>query len=95
MVPPVVGEAPVIPPLFVPSVQLKVVLVTVDADNTTFVGRPLQIVATSGPLYNGIGLTCTVTGDADPAQDTELLAKVGVTLYTIEPTEELLGLNRV
>lgn len=55
---PVEGLAPVMPPVIVPTVQLKVP--EADAVKGMFVVSPLQIVAVDGDVETGLAFTVTV-----------------------------------
>ena len=83
--------APVIPPVIVPTVQVKV-LATV-AVSPIFVVPPLQIVAVFAVVIFGVGLTVTVMVYAAPAH--EPVVAVAVTRYWTLPAVVLLGLANV
>jgi hypothetical protein len=84
---PVPPEAPVMPPVFVPSVQLKLLAAVAVSEILGFV--PLQVLAVAAVVTTGMGLTVTVSVNGVPAQpDGEL----GVMIYWTVPAVELLGL---
>lgn len=58
MVAPVPGVAPVIPPVIVPIVQLKVLAAV--ATSAILVVPPLQMAAVLAVVTTGVGLTVTV-----------------------------------
>ena len=66
MVVPVPADAPVIPPVIVPIVQLK--LLDAVEVSVIFVLLPLQISFVSGLVTAGVGLTVTVIVSGDPVQ---------------------------
>ncbi len=91
IVEPELATAPLILPVLVPSVQLK--LLGTLAVNATFGPVPLQIVAVVPVVTAGIGFTVTVMVKAAPAQEPDV--EVGVTRYCTVPEAELLGLINV
>ena len=91
MVDPDPADAPVIPPVMVPMVQLKV-LAALEV-KLIFGPVPEQILAVVAEVMAGVGFTVTVMAVAFPTQLP--VVEVGVTLYTTEPAVELLGLVRV
>ena len=82
--------APVIPPVIVPIVQLKV-LATV-AVRLMFGLVLLQVVAVAGLVTDGLGKTVTVMVNGVPAHDPT--TDVGVTIYSTKPETVELGLTR-
>ena len=86
MVFPELAEAPVIPPVIAPIVQVK--LLGTEAVNAMFGPDPLHVLAVAEHVTTGLGLTVITTGKT--AQ--EPLAEVGVTRYSTVPDAELLGL---
>lgn len=89
MVGPDPAVAPVIPPLIVPMVQLKVLAAV--AVSAMLVAVPLQIAAVLVVVTAGIGFTVTVILYGVPAQP-GVVVDVGVTTYCTEPGVALLGL---
>jgi hypothetical protein len=71
-------EAPVIPPVIVPTVHVNVL--AVDAVNPIFVAVALQIVAVLAVVTTGVGLTVTVIVYGVPGQ-AGVVVDVGVTIY--------------
>jgi hypothetical protein len=69
------AAAPLILPLFVPNVQLK--LLAALAVSERFEPAPLHIVAVAAVVTTGMGFTVTVIVYAAPAQEPEV--DVGVT----------------
>lgn len=88
---PDVVEAPLMLPVFVPNVQLKL-LAALDV-NAMFGLVPLHIVALVALVTAGAGLTVTVIVDAAPAHEPPV--DVGVTRYCTVPAAELPGLINV
>jgi hypothetical protein len=84
--------APVIPPVTVPTVQVKV-LVAVEV-SVMFVVAPLQMVALLAVVTAGVGLTVTVIVYGAPGH-AGVAVDVGVTIYSTDPAVELLGLFNV
>ena len=68
---------PVIPPVMVPTVHVKVLAAL--AVNTMLVAVPLQIVAVFAVVTTGVGFTVTVIVNGFPWH--ELVVDVGVTKY--------------
>lgn len=91
MVEPEPPVAPVIPPVIVPMVQVKVL--AIEAVKLMFVPDPLQIVAVLAVTITGAGLTVTVMVYGAPAQ--EPIVEVGVTIYCTVPAAPLPGLVSV
>jgi len=91
MVEPEPATAPLILPLLVPKVQLK--LLAALAVSAMFGLVPLQTVAVVALVTAGIGFTVTVIVEAAPAQEPDV--DVGVTKYCTEPDVALLGLLNV
>ncbi len=91
MVEPELATAPLMLPVLVPNVQLK--LLAALAVSVRFGLVPLQIVVVDALVTEGIGYTVTVMIDAAPAQEPEV--DVGVTWYCTEPDVALLGLLSV
>lgn len=83
--------APVIEPVIVPSVQLKL-LAALDV-KFIFVDTPLQILFVAALVTAGTGLTVTVIVSTAPTQ--EPFVEVGVITYSTEPAVMLLGLVNV
>lgn len=83
--------APVIPPVIVPTVQLK--LLAAVALSVIFVLPLLQIKADEGLVTAGVGFTVTVMVYGDPTQ--EPAVEVGITVYSTVPAVVLLGFDRV
>jgi len=84
-------DDPVIPPVMVPMVQLKVLDALAVSD--IFGPVPLQVDAVVAVVTLGNGFTVTVIAVGAPVQ--EFAVETGVTLYTIDPAVELLGLVNV
>ena len=80
-------DAPVIPPVTVPTVQLNV-LATL-AVKLIFGPVPLQVVAVLAVVTTGDGFTVTVIVYGAPVQVP--VVDVGVTIYSIVPAVVLLG----
>lgn len=85
------AEAPLILPVIVPKVQLK--LLGALEVKFILVEVPLHIVFVAAFVTAGIGLTVTVTVEDAPAQEPPV--EVGVTTYSTEPAVALLGLVKV
>jgi hypothetical protein len=85
------AEAPVIPPLTVPIVQVNVE--GADEVNAMFVVPPLQMEAVFKVVTTGVGFTVKVIVVGEPAQAPPV--EVGVTIYSTEPAVALPGLVRV
>ena len=83
--------APVIPPVIVPMVQLKV-LAALDV-RLILVEVPLQMDFVAALVTAGRGFTVTVIVKGLPAQ--EPVVEVGVTIYCTVPAVVLLGLVSV
>jgi hypothetical protein len=83
--------APVMPPVTVPMVQVK--LLGVVAVSEMFGLVLLQIATAAGLVIAGVGFTVTVMVNGAPAH--EPVVDVGVTMYCIVPAVELLGLTSV
>lgn len=83
------GFAPLIPPVMVPIVQLK--LLGIEATRLIFGLVPLQMVEVLGIVTIGVGLTVTVIGKIAH----EPVAEVGVTRYSTVPATVELGLVSV
>lgn len=88
---PELAVAPLIRPMLVPIVQLK--LLAALAVSAIFGLVPLQTVALVALVRAGAGFTVTVIVEAAPTQEPEV--DVGVTKYCTEPAAELLGLLSV
>jgi hypothetical protein len=88
MVPPDPALAPVISPVIIPIVQVK--LPGILDVSVIFVPVPLQILAVAELVTAGAGLTVTVIVKAEPTQ--EPAVEVGVTRYCTVPANVLLGL---
>jgi len=88
MVEPDPALAPVIPPMFAPIVQVKVL--AIEAVKLIFGLVPLQMVAVDEFVTTGLGLTVTKIVKGVPAQ--EPVMAVGVTIYSTVPEVKLLGL---
>jgi hypothetical protein len=84
--------APVIPPVIVPNVHVKVLGVVADSD--ILASAPLQMIAEAGVIIAGSGFTVTVIVYGVPAQ-LVLAVDVGVTRYSTLPAALLLGLFNV
>ena len=69
-------DAPVIPPVMVPTVQLKLAPLTL-LFKAIFVAEPLQIVVGLAVITFGVGFTVTVTVKLLPGQGMDV---VGVTV---------------
>jgi hypothetical protein len=91
MVAPPPADAPVIPPVTVPTVQEK--LLGALAASVMFGEVLLQIAAVAGLVTAGLGLTVIVIVNGAPAQLPVL--EVGVTIYSTLPAVALLGLFNV
>jgi hypothetical protein len=85
-------EAPVIPPVTVPTVQVNVLAAL--AVNAIFVEVALHIVAVFAVVTTGVGLTVTVIVYTEPGQ-AGVVVDVGVTRYWTVPVALLLGLVSV
>jgi hypothetical protein len=83
--------APVMPPVIIPMVQIK--LLGIEAVKLILAPAPLQIVAVLAVVTTGAGLTVTVIVYAAPAQ--EPAVEVGVIIYCTVPAVPLLGLFNV
>ena len=83
--------APVIPPVIVPIVQIK--LLATLAVKLIFDPVPLQILFVAALVTAGVGFTVTVIVNAAPAH--EPVVAVGVTIYCTVPLVVLLGLVSV
>ena len=82
------ADAPVMPPVLAPKVHAK--LLAALAVNPIAGDVPLQMLALGALVTAGIGFTVTVIASGEPAHVP--VVEVGMTLYTIEPAVELLGL---
>jgi len=91
MVKPEPAVAPVMPPVIVPMVQLKVLAIEAVKLMPGLV--PLQIVAVGEFVTTGLGLTVTMIENGVPAH--EPVVAVGVTIYSTVPDVALLGLISV
>jgi hypothetical protein len=91
IVPPAPGLAPVMLPVIVPMVQVK--LPGALEVNTIFGLDPLQILFVAGFVTTGVGLTVTTKLYGDPTHDP--VVEVGVTRYSTVPAVELLKLVRI
>jgi hypothetical protein len=89
MIDPDPALAPVMPPVIVPSAQVK--LPGTEAVNAILGLTPLHIVAVVGVVTTGTGLTVTVIIKEGPAH--EPVVEVGVTIYSIVPDTALLRLT--
>ena len=87
MVEPEPAEAPVIPPVIVPIVQVNVP--GTEAVKLILGLVPLQIEAVAGVVTTGAGLTATVMTYGAPEQDPAVA--VGVTRYSTVPDKVVLG----
>jgi hypothetical protein len=83
--------APVIPPVMVPIVQLK--LLPTLAVRAMLGDKPLHTVAVLDVVTTGEGLTVTVIVKGAPGH--EPVVAVGVIMYCTVPAAELLGLVSV
>jgi hypothetical protein len=90
MVAPLPGDAPVIPPVMAPIVQLKLLALLAARAIVTLL--PLQIEVVRELVITGFGLTVTVIGNTP--HETPVL-DFGVTIYCTVPEAELLGLESV
>lgn len=88
MVLPEPALAPVMPPVMVPTVQVKVL--GAEAVSAMFGLVALQMVEVFAVVTTGVGYTVTVMVYAGPAQLP--VTDVGVTIYCKVPADELLGL---
>jgi hypothetical protein len=91
MVLPLPADAPVMLPVTVPIVHVKVLEVL--ADNARLGLVLLQIASVAELVTTGLGLTVTVIVNGEPAHPP--VVEVGVTIYCTVPAVELLGLVRV
>ena len=91
MVFPLPALAPVIPPVTVPTVQVK--LLVIEDVRLIFGLVPLQMKVVGGVVTVGAGLTVTVREVEGPAQTP--VCEMGVTIYSTVPAAELLGLVKV
>ena len=91
IVPPELAEAPVILPVIVPIVQLKL-LGALDV-NAILVAIPLQTFSVAKFVTKGVGFTVTVIVVGEPTHEPPV--DVGVTAYSIEPALALLGFVNV
>jgi hypothetical protein len=91
IVPPELADAPVIPPVIVPIVQVNVLGVL--AVSVMFGPVPLHVEAVVPLVTAGLGLTVTVMVQGEPTQLP--VTDVGVTIYCTEPAVVLLGLVSV
>lgn len=91
MVEPELALAPLIPPVIVPIVQVKVLAKV--AVKPIFVVVPLQMVAVFTVVTAGAGLTVTVIVKGVPAQDPAIA--VGVTKYVTVPDAISLGFTSI
>ena len=85
------ATAPVILPVMVPKVQLK--LLAALEVNAILVEAPLQILLVAALVTAGVGLTVTVMVVEEPTQEPVL--EVGVTTYSTLPALALPGLVSV
>jgi hypothetical protein len=84
--------APVMPPVIVPNVQVKVLGAV--AVRVMLVDVALQIALVLAVVTTGVGFTVTVIVYGDPGQP-GVAVDVGVTIYCTVPAVALLGLVRV
>lgn len=87
IIPPELAAAPVMLPVIVPTVQLKL-LAALDV-KLILLDAPLQMVFEAAFVTAGMGLTVTVIVYVDPVH--KPVVDVGVTRYSTEPADELLG----
>lgn len=87
---PELAVAPVILPVMVPTVQVK--LLGALAVNAIFGPVLLQVIAVFAVVTTGVGLTVTIILLATPIH--KPVIEVGVTRYSTVPAAELLGLVR-
>lgn len=92
IVEPVPALAPVMLPVIIPIVQLK--LLGAVAASAIFVVPPLQIADVFAVVTTGVGLTVTVIVYGVPVQAVAAV-EVGVTMYSTVPAVLLLGLFNV
>jgi uncharacterized protein Usg len=83
--------APVMLPVIVPIVQAK--LLAIEAVKLIFVLVPLQITAVFAVVTTGPGFTVMVIVKEGPVHEPDVV--MGVTIYSTEPVNELLGLVSV
>lgn len=88
MVLPLPALAPVMPPVIVPTVQVK--LLEAVAVSAMFVVPPLQIAAVFAVVTTGVGFTVTVITYGAPGH-AGVAVEVGVTIYSTVPETLLLG----
>ena len=91
IVPPELALAPVIPPVIVPIVHVK--LLGVLEVSVIFGPVPLHVLAVATLVTTGVGLTVTVIVYADPTH--EPVVDVAVTRYCTVPDTALLGFVKV
>jgi hypothetical protein len=87
MVDPFPGLAPVIPPVIVPMVHIKVL--GIEEVNVIPGAVPLQIVVVAALVITGRGLTVTVIVKGWPVHKPAVA--LGVTIYSTVPLVRLLG----
>jgi hypothetical protein len=92
IVDPLPFAAPVIPPVIVPTVQLK--LLGAVAVRVMLVDVALQIALVLAVVTTGVGFTVTVIVYGDP-EHPGVAVDVGVTIYCTVPAVALLGLVSV
>ena len=83
--------APVIPPIIVPIVHVK--LLGVLEVNVIFVLVPLHIDNAALFVTTGVGLTVTVMVNGNPTH--KPVVEVGMTIYSTDPAVDLLGLVNI
>jgi hypothetical protein len=88
IVPPEPATGPLILPVIVPTVHVK--LLAALAAKAIFGLVPLQVLAVLAVVTTGLGYTVTVIVYAEPGHDP--VVEVGVTRYSTEPGVALLGL---
>jgi hypothetical protein len=86
---PALATAPLIPPVIVPIVQIKVLGVV--AVSVIFGPVPLHVLAVGAFVIAGVGKTVTVAVIVNGAP-TQPAVEVGVTIYSTEPELTVLGL---
>lgn len=89
---PLPGVAPVMPPVIVPMVQVKVL--GAEAVSAILVAVALQIAAVFAVVTTGLGFTVTVITYGAPGQ-AGVAVDVGVTMYSTVPAVALPGLDSV
>lgn len=92
IVAPLPAVAPVMPPVMVPTVQVK--LLEAVAVKAIFVVPPLQIAAVFAVVTTGLGFTVTVIAYGAPGH-AGVAVDVGVTIYSTVPEVALPGFDSV